>query len=165
MFVSMPYKFHQILTDLKKTKVITLILSLALLLITHPLLADPLIVANTSSQQQNLSLRELRNLFTMKKRFWANESEVTVFVLPNDHPTHDRFCKKLLNIFPHQLQSIWYRKIYTGTGQGPNQIDDAPSLLAAIAETPGAIGYIDSSALEEYEKNHDKNNIHIITIN
>ncbi len=121
-----------------------LLLSLFLLWPSSYLLAAPLVIVNASVNIQTLSLKELRAIYTLRKRFWAEGQAISVFVLPNDHATHSAFCKQQLNVFPRQLESVWYRLVYTGTGQAPITVKNEKEMLEQIANTPGAIGYVEA---------------------
>ncbi len=102
----------------------------------------PQVIVNHSVSEHAISLKKLRAIFAMKLRFWGEGQAITVFVLANDDPIHGAFCKKILNIFPNQLESVWYRQIYTGTGQAPIEVASESELIERVKSTPGAIGYI-----------------------
>ena len=107
-----------------------------------PLTGMPHIIVNNDVNQDSLSLKKLRAIFAMKSRFWSEGQPVSVFVLAKESPLHGAFCKKILNIFPTQLESIWYRQVYTGTGQAPIEVSSEAELRERVSTTPGAIGYI-----------------------
>jgi len=102
----------------------------------------PGVLVNSSVPEEDISLKKLRAIFAMKLRFWDEEKPITVFVLAKDDPIHAAFCKKILNIFPNQLESVWYRQVYTGTGQAPIEVASESELIERVKNTLGAIGYI-----------------------
>lgn len=102
----------------------------------------PHIIVNHDVNQNSLSLKKLRAIFAMKSRYWSENQPISVFVLAKESPLHGAFCKKILNIFPNQLESIWYRQVYTGTGQAPIEVSSEAELRERVSTTPGAIGYI-----------------------
>tara|TARA_R110001592_G_scaffold10098_2_gene52599 strand:- start:8273 stop:8833 length:561 start_codon:yes stop_codon:yes gene_type:complete len=104
----------------------------------------PNVVVNHEVPEQSISLKKLRAIFAMKLRFWEEGKPITVFVLAKDDPVHAAFCKKILNIFPNQLESVWYRQVYTGTGQAPIEVASESELIERVKNTPGAIGYINN---------------------
>ena len=85
-------------------------------------------------------------MFVMRLTQWENGETIKVFVLPDDHPVHKSFTKNNLNMFPHQLRSIWNRLVYSGTGTAPTQVSSLEEMQEAISNTPNAIGYLDSPA-------------------
>lgn len=105
----------------------------------------PLIIVNHDVNLHSLSLKKLRAIFAMKSRYWSEGKPISVFVLPKESPLHSTFCKKILNIFPNQLESIWYRQVYTGTGQAPIEVSSEAELRERVSATAGAIGYIQNN--------------------
>jgi ABC-type phosphate transport system substrate-binding protein len=118
---------------------------------TEAVKASVSIIVNQGVQVDEASLRDLRAIYSMKKRFWTSQQAITVYVLSNDHSLHNEFCKKQLGIFPNQLESIWYRQVYTGTGKAPLTVSSKAEMIKKVAATPGAIGYIDNNNIEQMQ--------------
>lgn len=90
----------------------------------------------------------LRAVFGMRLRTWPDGSPIRVFVLPDRHPLHTQFCKRLLGVFPHQMRSAWDRLVYSGTGQAPVEVNSEEEMATKIASTTGAIGYLKNVATD-----------------
>ncbi|NJN48296.1 MAG: hypothetical protein HC808_19490 [Candidatus Competibacteraceae bacterium] len=110
---------------------------------------SPTIIASTDVVQTTLSRNALRAIFGMRLRNWPSGEPVQVFVLSDNHPLHIRFCKQMLNIFPHQLRFAWDRQVFSGTGQAPRIVDSVQEMHNKVATTPGAIGYLVRSRIDE----------------
>lgn len=119
------------------------------------------VIVNRNNPIDSISLRELRASYAMNKRYWDGDRAITVFVLKSDHELHKAFCKKRLNIFPNQLESIWYRQVYTGTGQAPISLESESEMIERVSMTPGAIGYIYNNNDTKIQNNE---NIKILTV-
>ena len=102
------------------------------------------IIVNHSVPPYHYSLNEVRAMFVMRLTQWKNGEPIKVFVLPDEHPVHKAFTKNNLNMFPHQLRSIWNRLVYSGTGTAPTQVFSLEEMLQAISNTPNSIGYLDT---------------------
>lgn len=89
----------------------------------------------------------LRDLFTMRTRHWPDGAPVTVFVLDDRSNAHDRFCRELLGTYPYVLRSRWDRLVFTGAGFAPVTVHSRREMRERVAETPGAIGYLESAGL------------------
>jgi hypothetical protein len=100
--------------------------------------------AQATDSREYLSPNSLRAVFGMRLRTWPDGQQIRVFVLEDEHPVHKRFTKTYLSIFPYQLRRLWDRLVYSGTGQAPNRVGSQEEMRAAVAETPGAIGYVES---------------------
>jgi ABC-type phosphate transport system substrate-binding protein len=107
------------------------------------------VIVSPDVQNESLSIGRLRVIFLMRVTRWANSQPIHVFVLPGDHPLHQKFVKSVLKLFPHQLQSAWDRMVYSGTGVAPTVVSSVAEMRARIASTPGAIGYIDKRGSNE----------------
>lgn len=110
-----------------------------------PVTLTPNIVVNNDVKLDTLSLKKLRSIFAMKSRYWSEGAPISVFVLAKDNELHGAFCKRILNIFPNQLESIWYRQVYTGTGEAPIEVSSETELIERVQTTSGAIGYINNN--------------------
>lgn len=114
-----------------------------------PLESGAEVVVNDGVNQQSLSVTTIRAIFGMRLRTWPGGMPIQVFVLYDDHPLHTRFCKEVLNIFPHQLRLAWDRLVFSGTGQAPYQVSSEQEMRIRIAATPGAIGYLGENMIDE----------------
>jgi len=139
------------MTNLKRTFLITFLVLSSLLSMTS-LAATLNVIANASVEESHLKLKDLRSIYTMKKKLWSNGDRISVFVLSDDSATHKDFCRKLLKVFPRQLESVWYRLVYSGTGEKPVSVNSEEEMIELVAKTPGAIGYIRSENMHEETK-------------
>ena len=111
---------------------------IAIEIVTHPKVTDT-----------SLTKSQLRRIYTMRQLHWSDNSAINVFVLPSQHDLHQRFAKKLLQIFPYQLNRIWHKLTYSGLGVAPTVVASQQELIQAVINTPGSIGYIDDGMLIE----------------
>jgi hypothetical protein len=102
------------------------------------------IVVNQTVPSKQYTLAEVRAVFMMRQQFWPNGERIKVFTLSDDASLHKDFVKNNLNMFPHQLRRIWDRMLYSGTGAIPVQLDSEQEMIDKIANTPYAIGYLNS---------------------
>jgi ABC-type phosphate transport system substrate-binding protein len=106
------------------------------------------IIANPSVSEKTISKSSLRAIFGMRLHNWPDGAAVRVFVMPDDSPLHATFSKEKLHVFPYQLRSAWDRLVFSGTGQAPDTVASAEEMLARVASTPGAIGYLAKSKID-----------------
>ncbi|WP_447553586.1 hypothetical protein [Vreelandella sp. EE22] len=112
-------------------------------------LGDIFVAAHPGNTTHALSRDATRAIFAMRQRTWPDGQAIQVFVLPNRHPIHTRFTKEQLNVYPHQLQLAWDRMVFSGMGQAPNRVRDLDEMLEKIATTPGALGYLERTYLDD----------------
>jgi ABC-type phosphate transport system substrate-binding protein len=106
------------------------------------------VITNPSVKEKTLSKSSLRAIFGMRLHTWPDGTAVRVFVMPDDTPLHGAFSKEKLNTFPYQLRSAWDRLVFSGTGQAPDTVSSSEEMLARVASTPGAIGYLPKSKID-----------------
>lgn len=107
------------------------------------------VVIHPSQKDSPLTRNALRAMFGMRLRTWPDGTPVKVFVLREDSSTHKAFAKRILQIFPHQLSRAWDRLVFSGTGQAPQVVQSPEEMLARVANTPGAIGYLPPESIDE----------------
>jgi ABC-type phosphate transport system substrate-binding protein len=107
------------------------------------------IVVNKTVPAEGYSASDIRAIFTMKKRFWSNQRQIKVYTLSDSNPLHKDFVKNNLNMFPHQIRLIWDRITFSGTGSAPIELDSEQEMINKIANTPDAIGYLNSKSDNE----------------
>lgn len=115
-------------------------LLLASLISVFPLSAATVLV-HGSVPLDNLTQAQLRNIFTLRQTLWPDGTPVRVIVMPDSAAVHQRFCREQLRLFPYQLNNIWDKHSFSGTGRRPQQADDNAAMLEFLRTVPGAIGY------------------------
>lgn len=115
------------------------------------------IVSHPSVKLASLSRESLWAMFGMHHQRWPDGQRVKVFVLENKHALHRRFATDLLGTYPYQLERVWQRLVYSGTGRAPHVCKTEEEMKRKVSTTPGAIGYLRRSAME--------GGLHVIDIN
>jgi ABC-type phosphate transport system substrate-binding protein len=100
------------------------------------------IVVNSSVESKDLSVAQIRRIFSMRQTTWSNDNKITVYVLSNQHQTHQAFSTKVLGMFPYQLDRIWNKLVYSGLGEEPIKVRSEQEMLELVSQKPGAIGYV-----------------------
>lgn len=100
------------------------------------------VVVNPSVASKDISIEQIRRIFSMRQTTWSNEQTITVYVLSNQHQTHQIFSTKVLGMFPYQLDRIWNKLVYSGLGEGPIKVQSEQEMLERVSQMPGAIGYV-----------------------
>lgn len=100
------------------------------------------VVTHDSRVPSALTPEVLRAAFTMRLREWPDGTPIRVFVLPDNDPVHQEFCRELLGTYPYVLRGIWNRLVFTGTGFEPAVVRSEAEMLERVKHTQGAIGYL-----------------------
>jgi len=107
------------------------------------------IIAHPNVDVGTISQSKARSIFLMRTTEWNNGVPIVVVALESSDPLHIDFCKNILGLFPYQIQQIWDRIIFTGTGQSPHFADSKDEIKKLVSLIPGAIGYIDREEIDE----------------
>jgi hypothetical protein len=107
------------------------------------------VVAHASVNVRSLSSNSLRAIFGMRLQTWPDGTLIKVFVLADDAPLHNSFCKEKLGAFPYQMRQSWDRLVFSGTGQAPLRVSSAEEMFNKISSIPGAIGYLEKTKISE----------------
>jgi ABC-type phosphate transport system substrate-binding protein len=114
-----------------------------LLLILPSLPAEGVeVIVHRAVSASQLSVANARSIFGMRQVKWPDGGLIRVFVLPDSHPVHAALCKERLNLYPYQMRQTWDRLVYSGMAQAPVEVTSDAEMIARVAATPGAIGYV-----------------------
>ena len=105
--------------------------------------ADALIITNKSVSDPNITKDDIKKIFLGKKIKWKDKTKVH-FVLSKDKDLHEAFLKTYIKRNPKQFKAYWKNMVFTGKGKTPKSFDTTEELIEYVANTEGAIGYIDS---------------------
>ncbi|WP_460230809.1 hypothetical protein [Aurantivibrio plasticivorans] len=112
-----------------------------------PACASPVVIHHPQLASEDFSTTSLVRIYAMQKRVWSDRSSIKVFTLPKDSGTHKEFVKGLLLMQPYQLDRLWHRLVFSGTGSTPEEVSSPEEMIEKVRSTPGSIGYIDSKFL------------------
>jgi len=68
--------------------------------------------------------------------------------LTEKNPLRDEFFSKACKKDPAQVQAVWGKLIFTGTGTPPAEVDSGAAMKKAVAADPNAVGYIDKKDVD-----------------
>lgn len=107
------------------------------------------IIIHSDQAVSELTLTTVRAKFAMRIPVWPDGTPVRVFVLDDNDRLHIEFCKTILGMFPYQLRRIWDRQVFSGTGIAPVLVSSEQEMLARVAATKGAIGYLSDNLVDD----------------
>jgi len=130
--------------------IISLLLLTALTL-SHACYADVSIVVNTANSSA-ISDTEISRLFLGKlKRFSGGESATPVNSKAGTAARAD-FEQKVLNKSSSQIKAYWSKRVFSGKGTPPTEVDNDAAVLAFVAANADAIGYVDAGSVDDTVK-------------
>ena len=114
----------------------------------RPVMAEEIIIANPAFDVESVDAKTLGRVFLGKTSRLEGE-KVEVVVLQEGSATHANFLTSYVKRNPKQFLSHWRKLCFSGKGILPKAFETEEELVAHVAATPGAIGYISKSTPHE----------------
>ncbi len=106
------------------------------------------IIANPSVQAESISAAEVKSVFLEERNSLRDGTHVEP-VLATGSPAHAAFLKAYLGQSDDSLQDYYRTLVFTGKGLMPKALRSDEEVVAYVARTRGAIGYVSSAAAHE----------------
>lgn len=106
------------------------------------------VIANSSVQATSISASELKGVYLEEKSSLPGSGHVEP-VLAKSGPAHEAFLRHVLGRSDSDLQMYYRSLVFTGRGSIPKMLDSDEAVVAYVAKTRGAIGYVSMGANAE----------------
>jgi len=126
-------------------------LIICLILVSHYSFADLVFVVNPANPNAIISDADLKKIYLGKSRSFPNGDSATPLDIANGK-IREEFLEKFLQKNENNLKAYWSRMIFSGKGIPPESFKTPQDLKSAVASQKNAIGFIDSSMVDESVK-------------
>jgi ABC-type phosphate transport system substrate-binding protein len=116
-------------------------ITISLFLAAVAFAADVVIVANPSVKASEISAEELKLVFLGTKTALSDGSAVEP-VLAQSGAIHEAFLKSYVGKSDAALRNYYKTLVFTGKGSMPKSFASDAEIVAFVAKTKGAIGYL-----------------------
>lgn len=106
--------------------------------------AAPALIGNKNVAAEKVDAATLKAVLLGKKVSWDSAGRVTLAVLKGG-PVAEEFLKAHADMTASAFGNHWRRLAMTGGGTAPKTFEKEDELRKFVAETPGAIGFVDSA--------------------
>ena len=110
--------------------------------------ADLAIIVHPGSDTGDIDAQNVRMLFLGERKSFPNGLHATPINHVTGSPDRKEFFASVLSMPEQGYNRHWKRKISTGTGHSPDELNSYEAVLQSIANTPGSISYIDASKVD-----------------
>lgn len=114
----------------------------------NTLAVDVKLIANPSVKADTISPEEIKRVFLQEKTSLADGSYVEP-VIEKDGPSHEAFLKMYMGRTDDDLRTYYRALVFTGRGSMPKELDSDNEMVAYVARTKGAIGYVSAETSSE----------------
>jgi ABC-type phosphate transport system substrate-binding protein len=120
--------------------------ALALLALTSTaVLASPAVIGNKNLSAEKIDAATLKSVFLGKKTSWDGAGGRVILAVLKSGSVADDFLKASVDMNSSSFNNYWRRLAMTGGGTAPHSFEKEEDLRKYVAETPGAIGFLDSA--------------------
>jgi ABC-type phosphate transport system substrate-binding protein len=130
-----------------KTVFLRLLALAAFGLATTGAFAAPVLIGNKNVAAEKLDAATVKAVFLGKKVAWDGAGRVTLAVLKAG-PVADAFLQGAVDMNASAFNNHWRRLAMTGGGTAPKSFEKEEDLRKFVAETPGAIGFVDAASAD-----------------
>jgi len=109
--------------------------------------AAPVIIVNKSIEKEKVDAATLKSVLLGKKVGWDSGGRAILAVLKSG-PVADEFLKGAVDMSGSSFNNYWRRLAMTGGGTAPHSFEKEEDLRKYVADTPGAIGFVDSANVD-----------------
>lgn len=113
--------------------------------LSHADARDIKVIANSNLKSEEISERDLKSIFLEETR-WFGDGFHAEPVIERDGPVHEAFLREYIGKSADDLHSFYRALVFTGRGSMPKELASDAEVVAYVAKTRGAIGYVGSGA-------------------
>ncbi|MCH8497883.1 MAG: phosphate ABC transporter substrate-binding protein [Marinobacter sp.] len=121
-------------------------------LLLAPLAMADVVVIGHPGGPDSISLNEVRDIYLNRSQQLPGGQRAAPYELPEGNATRQSFHQKVTGRNDAQLKAFWSQQVFTGRGQPPQELGADAAVRAAVASTPGGIGYISAGAVDDSVK-------------
>lgn len=110
--------------------------------------AEVVVVVSAASTITRLAPENIAKIFLGKVTTFPSGGKAVPVDQAEGSAIRNEFYAKVARKNSSQLTAYWAKVIFTGDGFPPKQLDGNMAVRKAVANDPGAIGYIDISAVD-----------------
>lgn len=128
-------------------KLRNLTILLAAVFCTNFAFAEVAVIVNPGSGVSSLSDSDVKRIFLGKSKKLGSGKAAPVDSKEGS-AAREAFYTKVVGKDAAQLKSYWSTMIFSGKGTPPKEVGGDADVVKHVAKNPGAIGYVDASAVD-----------------
>ncbi len=135
-----------------KGKIVRVAIMLSLFVAaTGSVFADVSVIANKGVGTDSITAKEAQKIWLGKKKSLGGVS-VKLSDLPKGNASRDHFYESVVKKNEKKLKAYWAKIVFSGKGTPPKMLSSDSDVISWVASTPGAVGYVDSAAVDDSVK-------------
>jgi TonB family protein len=130
---------------MKNHRLVSLVAVVVFFAPVRVLAADIKVIAN-GSVKEAISATEVKSIFLEESNSLRDGTHVEP-VLERDGPVHEAFLREYLGGTDDDLENYYRALVFSGRGSMPKQLGSDAEVVAYVARTKGAIGYVSAETI------------------
>ena len=110
--------------------------------------AQAIVIANASVKSADVSIADLKDVFSGASSSLKDGSKVTPVLLKSG-AVHDEFLTEYIGKNDTAFRASWRSLVFSGQASMPKSLDSEAAVVEYVAHTAGAIGYIGKATPHE----------------
>jgi ABC-type phosphate transport system substrate-binding protein len=110
------------------------------------------VITHPGVKEIGLSKSKLAQIYLGKLKNYSNGRTIKAVDLPKGSSANKKFYKSVVKKSPAAVKRYWSKLKFTGKGKPPKELGSDREVVQWVANTPGAIGYIDGKYLNKSVK-------------
>jgi ABC-type phosphate transport system substrate-binding protein len=139
------------LLSLKRSNRLALVAAAVLVLLGARAHAELVIIVHPGGPD-SITRQQVRDIYLNRSSQMPDGQRAVAFELPAGNSMRDDFNELITERSDAWLKSFWARQVLTGKGQPPTEISSASGMKSVVSSTLGAIGYLDSTLVDDSVK-------------
>ncbi len=135
-----------------KTRIAGTLLGSALFLLASIAAAEVAIITHPGTQEIGLSKAKVADVYLGKIKSFKDGTTAKPVDQQKGSPLRTKFYRAILGKSETEMNRYWSKRKYTGKGKPPVTVIGDDAVKELVANTPGAIGYIDGKSLDKSVK-------------
>ncbi len=92
---------------------------------------------------ERIDTDDLRDIYLGNRIFWKNGKRIFPSHIEKSSDTMKYFLNKVLSMNPRQYNKYWRRRLFSGKGHPPIELENDNKTLDYVKKTNGALGLVD----------------------
>lgn len=124
---------------------------LLFMMATGSVFADVAVVANKGISVDLITAKEAKRVWLAKTKSLGGTS-LKLADLPTGNVSREYFYTNVVKKSEKKLKAYWAKIVFAGKGTPPKILGSDADVISWVASTPGAVGYVDSAAVNDSVK-------------
>ncbi|GMT43045.1 MAG: hypothetical protein IEMM0002_1456 [bacterium] len=111
-------------------------------LVVEPAFSDYMVIVNTENPITEISKKDLKRIYMMKKTEWNNDGVIQPVNLKENNAARKEFSESVLGKSSKKMEVYYLKRALAGIVQPPRSVRSDEDVIRYIFYNPGAVGYV-----------------------